>query len=205
MRAATLVVPALALVLATGCAAAKATYQMVDAEKRLKRAEEAHAPEYALYEYTMAARFVEKAREQAGYSEFKSSVLLSKASAQWSDRAVIVVQRSGMLLGELGEDEALDEVPDNVGDELSDEREIILEGELEPEPEDAPPEDPERGKLPEFFEEPDEEGGEPDAVEPGPGEGPASGDVPPSDAEPRPDGDSTPEEEPNPTPQPEGL
>jgi hypothetical protein len=83
------------LALATGCTAAKANISIINAEQALVRAQGEDAPDVAKYEYTMAARYLEKAREEAGYSEYRVADALARQSAEWSDRAIIFVERRG--------------------------------------------------------------------------------------------------------------
>jgi len=78
-----------------GCTAAKASLQIVNAEQALSRANSEGAPEIAAYEYTMANLYLEKAREEAGYSEFRMADALARQSAEWADRAVIFVEKQG--------------------------------------------------------------------------------------------------------------
>ncbi|MBT3218080.1 MAG: DUF4398 domain-containing protein [Proteobacteria bacterium] len=95
----------------TACAAAKATYHLVEADQALKRASDHQAQELAVYEYTMAIRFLEKAREEAGFADYKVSVNLAKQSAEWADKAIIVIEQGGrnIILDEL--DEVPEEIP----------------------------------------------------------------------------------------------
>lgn len=78
-----------------GCTAAKATIQIVSAEQALRRADEYDCRRTAAYEYVMAEQYLEKAREEAGYSEFRIADALARQSAEWSDRAIIFVERRG--------------------------------------------------------------------------------------------------------------
>lgn len=84
----------LLLVLA-GCTAAKASIQIVSAEESLRQAREYDAEAIAAYEYTMAMRYLEKAKEEAGYSQFRMADALARQSMEWSDRAIIFVERRG--------------------------------------------------------------------------------------------------------------
>ena len=86
--------------LAGGCTAIKATIHMADAEKALSSAEEYGARDMATYEYTMALRYLEKAKEEITYNEYRTSEDLSKKSAEWSDKAIIFIQGGGRLSGE---------------------------------------------------------------------------------------------------------
>lgn len=88
-------VPIALLVVLAGCTAAKASIQIVNAEQSLTRAETQGAPDIAAYEFTMAKLYLEKAQEEAGYSEFRIADALARQSAEWSDRAVIFVEKRG--------------------------------------------------------------------------------------------------------------
>jgi len=83
------------LPVAAGCTAAKASIQLVSAEQALTRAESLGAPEGAAYEYTMAWKYLEKAREEVGYNEYRIADALARQSAAWSDRAVIFIEKRG--------------------------------------------------------------------------------------------------------------
>lgn len=86
---------ALFLGVPSGCTAVKASVQAVSAEESLRRAREHGADEIAVYEYTMALRYLEKAREEIGYSQFRVADALARQSAEWSDRAIIFVEKHG--------------------------------------------------------------------------------------------------------------
>ncbi len=78
-----------------GCAATQAALQISKANKAVDRAKAKGAPDYAVYEYTMAENYLEKAREEAGYSDFKDSVTLAQGAAEWADKAIIVIEEEG--------------------------------------------------------------------------------------------------------------
>ncbi len=122
----------LVAVLAAGCTAAKASVTLVLADQAVDRAQEANAPELAVYEYTMAIRYLEKAREEAGYADYKASETLAKKAAEYADQSIIVIQRGGRDL-------KLDEAGDDLTDEPT------------PLPSAAPP------AAPELFDELDED------------------------------------------------
>jgi len=88
-------VPIALVVWLAGCTAAKASIQIVNAEQSLSRAETQGAEDIAAYEYTMARLYLEKAQEESGYSEFRIADALARQSAEWSDRAVIFVEKRG--------------------------------------------------------------------------------------------------------------
>mgnify|MGYP000270935182 CR=1 FL=1 len=103
-------VPISLLVALAGCTAAKASLQIVNAEQSLTRAHSQGAEDIATYEYTMARLYLEKAQEEAGYSEFRIADALARQSAEWSDRAVIFVEKRGRTEIEL-DDFVLPEKP----------------------------------------------------------------------------------------------
>ncbi len=169
--------PIALLMLSGGCTAAKASFQIVNAEQALTRAHTQGAPGIAEYEYTMARLYLEKAREEAGYSEFRMADALARQSAEWSDRAVIFVEKRGRTDINL-DDFVLPEatapvpapapapaVPSNEDwQQESDPSRVPGEGptaaEPEPEPEPEPPKEPDPFEI----EEPDDEieiGGQP--------------------------------------------
>lgn len=107
--------PLLAL---TGCAAAKAGLQIVAAEGRLSRAEAQGADEKSVYEYTLAARYLEKAREEAADAEYRIADALARASAEWSDKSVITLQRQRTVEIELVPVDAAPTQPDQPADPI---------------------------------------------------------------------------------------
>ena len=98
--------PIALLLLLVGCTASKATIQIVNADDAVRRAREYDADRLAEYEYVMATRYLEKAKEKAGHSEFRMADALARQSAEWSDRAIIFVERhkrSSVELSDFGE------------------------------------------------------------------------------------------------------
>ena len=115
-----------------GCTAAKATIQIVSAEQALRRADTYECEQIAAYEYVMAEQYLEKAREEAGYSEFRIADALARKSAEWSDRAIIFVERRGQEVN----------LEDFVEDSVEDSSEIAPSPDPAPAPEaPAPSED----------------------------------------------------------------
>ncbi|MCA9491946.1 MAG: DUF4398 domain-containing protein [Myxococcales bacterium] len=99
--------PIALLLLLVGCTASKASIQIVNADDGLRRAREYDADRLAEYEYVMAMRYLEKAKEEAGHSEFRVADALARQSAEWSDRAIIFVEkrgRSDLQLDDFSED-----------------------------------------------------------------------------------------------------
>jgi hypothetical protein len=70
-----------------GCAAARATYFLYDAERKFDEAVAAGAPERAPYEITLASEFLDKAKEEDGYSDFGAAESLSRKSMEYSAAA----------------------------------------------------------------------------------------------------------------------
>ena len=83
------------LVTTTGCTAIKSGAQLARAEQAVTRAAQRNADDVAIYEYTMAIRHLEKAREENGYSDFKDSSAMSKSAIEWAERAVEIVEMGG--------------------------------------------------------------------------------------------------------------
>lgn len=83
------------LLLVGGCAAAKASIHLVIAETALGRAADQGAEARAPYEYTMAERYLAKAREEHAEADYRVAEVLSRASADWSDQAVITIEARG--------------------------------------------------------------------------------------------------------------
>jgi hypothetical protein len=83
------------LVVVSGCAAAKASIHLVIAETALSRAADQGAPTRAPYEYTMAERYLQKAKEEHAEADYRVAEVLSRASADWSDQAVITIEARG--------------------------------------------------------------------------------------------------------------
>ena len=83
-----------------GCTAVNASYHLVDAEITVKKAEAYGANVHAIYEYTMALRYLDKAREENGYSEYKLSAELALTASEWADQAVISMDERGLKVGD---------------------------------------------------------------------------------------------------------
>ena len=75
----------------TGCTAINGYAHLDGADQALARADEQNAKELAPYEYTLAKRYLEKAREEAGYSDWRACEDLAVLSAEGADKAVIAV------------------------------------------------------------------------------------------------------------------
>lgn len=78
-----------------GCASIKSTFHLSLAERGVKRATEAGGEEAAPYHWTLASRYLEKAREEAASSDHKHSVQLAKKSAEFADQVLIEIEKNG--------------------------------------------------------------------------------------------------------------
>jgi hypothetical protein len=97
------------LVVATGCAAARTQIQILTADQAVGRAADNDAEELAPYQYTLALRYIAKAKEEAGYSNYKDALVLARKAAETADRAVIDIEKSGKKVKVSDKD--LDAVP----------------------------------------------------------------------------------------------
>jgi len=82
----------------SGCAAGIATGRLVVAEGALKRAKEREAAELAPYRFTLATRFLEKAREEHGDGEWKQVASLAHKAAEHAEAAIVEIE-SGTIEG----------------------------------------------------------------------------------------------------------
>lgn len=92
------------LMATSGCAATVVSLQMVNAQRALDDARAKGAAEGATYEYTMAVRYLEKAREEVGEAELGAADALARQSEVWSERAIEFVElgrRPGVELDDL--------------------------------------------------------------------------------------------------------
>ncbi len=101
----------------TGCTAIKATVHVAQADQALAEARNHDAQNLAVYEYTMALRYIEKAREELGSSDHRMTENLAKRSAEWADKAIISIERGRRGIDTL--EDGFDELP--TGPVLTDE------------------------------------------------------------------------------------
>lgn len=102
-RAGQLLALALAASLA-GCTAIKSTVHLAQAEQALAEARNYDSQNLAKYEYTMAIRYLEKAREENGASDYRIAENLAKRSMEWSDKAIISIERGRRGIDTLEDD-----------------------------------------------------------------------------------------------------
>lgn len=72
----------------TGCAAARAGYFLVNAERKYQSALEQGADDRAPYETTLAGAYLDKAKEEDGYADFGVTEKLCKRSMEMSAKAL---------------------------------------------------------------------------------------------------------------------
>ena len=111
--------------LLSGCTAIKTTVHLAQAEQGLAEARNYDAQNLAVYEYTMAMRYLEKAREENGASDFRVAESLARRSAEWSDKAIISIERGRKGIDTLEDD--IGELP--TGPQSFEE--LLPEGDLE--------------------------------------------------------------------------
>ena len=81
-----LVFVALILPFVGGCAA-RSTLQIVQAEQALYLAREAEAPDRAVFEWTLAEQYMQKAREEWSHSDYGAADELARKSIHWAGQA----------------------------------------------------------------------------------------------------------------------
>lgn len=79
-----------------GCTAARGSLEVAAAERSVHRAAERGASEHAVYEYTLAVRYLEKAREELGHNQFRTATELARTAADHADKAVVHVGGGGV-------------------------------------------------------------------------------------------------------------
>jgi len=83
------------LPLFAGCAAGRAAVALVRAQSAVDDAQDRGAMSHAAYELTMGQAYLNKAREEASFSSYKTSVELARTSEGWADRALITMLTEG--------------------------------------------------------------------------------------------------------------
>ncbi len=72
---------------AAGCGPITATTSIADATVALEAARGIEAEQYAIYEYTSAAEYLRKAREEEGYSDFQRAIDLARKAREFAEAA----------------------------------------------------------------------------------------------------------------------
>lgn len=81
--------------LVAGCGI-RSTIHVVRAREAIERAEERGAAQNAAYEYTLAVRYLEKAREEAAHSRHGDAIDLARRAEELADQAVITMAERGV-------------------------------------------------------------------------------------------------------------
>ena len=81
------------LFLCQGCGPITAASKISDARQQIIRAAELGAPKYAPFEYQGALLYLEKAREEEGYSYYQDSVTLAEKAQELAVEAQKMTER----------------------------------------------------------------------------------------------------------------
>src|SRR5512132_2803934 len=81
------VAAALLALAAAGCGPTQSTALIIDADVQLQAAKSADAPQLAPYEYTAAEAYLQKAREEQGYSDFEVAIDFAQKSVDYATQA----------------------------------------------------------------------------------------------------------------------
>ncbi len=101
------------LLVLSGCTAGRSLYYVWSAQRAMDVALEAGADTQAVYEYTLAREYLEKAREEDGFTDYRDAELLARKSQAWSAKAVEVA-KFGTSERELMLQEAGEVVPEEI-------------------------------------------------------------------------------------------
>ncbi len=77
----------LAVPASSGCGPVMSTYLIVSAQAELDGAQAAEAEKYAVYEYTAASEYLQKAREEQGYADFGPAIDYSYKATELAKKA----------------------------------------------------------------------------------------------------------------------
>lgn len=112
----------------TGCTAGRASYYLVDTDRAYRAAVEAGAEELAVYEYTMAWLYRDKAWEEWGYSDYEAAEKLALMAADYARQAEQIALYGE---GERGLIRDLEVLPDQIDTTPPEEEEDWDAGEIE--------------------------------------------------------------------------
>ncbi len=101
-----------------GCTAVNAQLHIEKAETAMSSARERGANLGALYEWTLAERFMAKAQEEVRQNHFGAAERLADSAATYADQSIIALESAGRDL-EIDES-TLDSLPDRIGTDLTD-------------------------------------------------------------------------------------
>jgi hypothetical protein len=94
-----------------GCGAGRGIYYVWGAEKAFHEAEQRGAEKNAVYEYVLAREYLQKAKEEIGYSDYRAAEQLAAKALLWSNKAAEVAEY-GTTERELMLQEAIQNAPD---------------------------------------------------------------------------------------------
>jgi Domain of unknown function (DUF4398) len=75
-------------VVETACGPIRSTAGLVDAQKMLKAAENEQAEKFALYEMTLARRYMDKAYEELGYNDYYAAEQMAQKAEGYAETAL---------------------------------------------------------------------------------------------------------------------
>jgi len=79
-----------------GCGPIMSTQTITDARDALERAAEVDAERYATYEYVSAFEYLEKAREEWGYSDYQKALEYARRAVTFAEQAYERAHRNPM-------------------------------------------------------------------------------------------------------------
>lgn len=82
-----MVAVALGAAFVVGCGPTQSTAYLIDAETMLEAARTAQADKLAPYEWTSARLYIDKSKEEVGYSDFEQAVDYAKKAVDFATRA----------------------------------------------------------------------------------------------------------------------
>jgi len=85
--------------LLAGCGPTLYTVHVVPAQRAVRQAEEAGAPEHAPYEYHYAHAYLDKAREEAGEASYQDAIRHSRVAEEYGLKARDLARRRMRELG----------------------------------------------------------------------------------------------------------
>lgn len=72
-----------------GCGPVLSSTALGEAHSALHAAESAGAEQYALYEYVSASEYLDKAREELGYSDFRAARAYARRALEFAEAAAV--------------------------------------------------------------------------------------------------------------------
>lgn len=82
------------LVVLGGCGPVLATPEMAQAARAVETAEDAEADRFAVYEYTLAVSYLDKAREEWGHARYRKAYAYAERARVYAEEAARRAERS---------------------------------------------------------------------------------------------------------------